>query len=320
MGFSEAELRLLGRCNIFSLRTHGGDDASCLNVYRPGQPRLLGLPKKFIERGGFAWAEEPESTSENPWQALTSKSAGGVPVVLERNTAKYALHVGGRGTDFQIEDDQGRPKDVEITGLLAASLFQGDLLVDEAALLRLYPGTSGYGVFLVEVPQDNEYVQNVATVQSALARVLADHGASVETTGRRLLSLARVQNTYLSTFQSLGSLGLLLGTFGLAAVLMRNMVERRGELALLSAVGFRRGLLGRMVAYENCILLLGGLACGISAALLAVMPQLLSGEAVVPWTFLATTIIAVTLFGLLAGLVAFRIVISSPLMKSLRRE
>ncbi len=111
-----------------------------------------------------------------------------------------------------------------------------------------------------------------------------------------------------------------MGTFGLAAVLMRNMVERRGELALLRAVGFRRGLLARMVAYENCMLLLGGLGCGIVAAMLGVLPELISGEAVVPWSWLLVTIIRVMIFGILAGMVAFWLVISSPLMKALRQE
>ena len=39
-----------------------------------------------------------------------------------------------------------------------------------------------------------------------------------------------MENTYLSTFQTLGGLGLVLGTFGLAAVLLRNVLERRREL------------------------------------------------------------------------------------------
>ena len=56
-----------------------------------------------------------------------------------------------------------------------------------------------------------------------------------------------VQNTYLETFQSLGALGLLLGTLGLATVQFRSVLERRQELALMRAAGFRRGRLAKMV-------------------------------------------------------------------------
>ena len=38
-----------------------------------------------------------------------------------------------------------------------------------------------------------------------------------------------------------------MGTFGLAAVQLRSVLERRGELALLRAVGFRRRLLAALV-------------------------------------------------------------------------
>ena len=61
----------------------------------------------------------------------------------------------------------------------------------------------------------------------------------------------RVENTYLSTFQMLGGLGLLLGTLGMAAVLLRNVLERRRELALLRAVGYNAGHLALMVIAEN---------------------------------------------------------------------
>ena len=62
-------------------------------------------------------------------------------------------------------------------------------------------------------------------------------GAVATGTAERLASFHRVENTYLSTFQALGGFGLLLGTVGLATVLMRNVLERRRELALLGAVG-----------------------------------------------------------------------------------
>ena len=77
----------------------------------------------------------------------------------------------------------------------------------------------------------------------------------------QLAQFLAVQNTYLSTFQSLGALGLLLGTIGLAVVQLRSVLERRGELALMRATGFRRGRLVRMVMWENCLLAVGWIGC-----------------------------------------------------------
>ena len=89
-----------------------------------------------------------------------------------------------------------------------------------------------------------------------LKNVLAGNGVEVTSTAERLKSYLDVENTYLATFQALGGLGLLLGTLGLAVVLLRSVWERRGELALLRALGYRHSALGWLVLAEN-----GWLAC-----------------------------------------------------------
>ena len=69
----------------------------------------------------------------------------------------------------------------------------------------------------------------------------------------RLANFLAVQNTYLSTFQTLGGLGLLLGTLGLATVMLRNVVERRSELALLRAIGMTGSNVALIVLSEKCL-------------------------------------------------------------------
>src|SRR5205807_8462050 len=165
-----------------------------------------------------------------------------------------------------------------VEGLLQDSVFQSSLLVSEENFLRLYPGHQGYNYFLLEVPAGRE-----EEVRGLLERSLADLGFEVTPTARRLESYLAVENTYLSTFQALGGLGLILGSLGLAVVLLRGVWERRAELALLRALGYRRGTLGRLVLAENGFLLLVGLAGGTVSALLAVAPHVLSGAGSVPW-------------------------------------
>ena len=118
---------------------------------------------------------------------------------------------------------------------------------------------------------------------AALESALGDYGLDAVPAADRLADLLAVQNTYLATFQSLGGLGLLLGTLGLAVVQLRNVLERRGELALMRSVGFRRRRLSAMVLLESALLLLLGLAVGCTAALVAVLPHWLAGGAAAPW-------------------------------------
>jgi ABC-type lipoprotein release transport system permease subunit len=319
LGFPAEDDRLLAQCRVYALRLKPGDDASCLNLYQPRQPRLLGLPQSFLQRGGFAWADAP-SGETNPWLALAAPPPPppppATPAVLDQATANYALHLWkGRGEQWTTNDARGRPLRLEVAGLLANSIFQGDLLVSEDALLAYDPAVSGYRFFLIETPPDQ-----TAAVQQALERDLDDFGLAAETAADRLAGFLAVQNTYLSTFQSLGGLGLLLGTIGLAAVQLRGVLERRGELALLRAAGFRRGLLAQLVVFETLAVLLAGLGVGILAALVAVLPHLAGHGAAIPWRWLLAMLGLVLAAGLLASLAAVRALARRPLLTALREE
>jgi ABC-type lipoprotein release transport system permease subunit len=324
LGFPTDADHLLGKCSTVSLRVNSGDDASCLNLYQPMQPRILGATPALVERGGFAWAATAAETPEekkNPWLLLDEKlpdDADGtrvLPVVVDFNTAEYSLHKGAVGKRFDVKDQFGRSVRLEIVGLLKNSIFQGDVLVGERAFLEHFPQVSGYRFFLIDAQGEP-----LAEVRQALEGPLGDYGFDAEGSLDRLATFFAVQNTYLSTFQSLGGLGLLLGTFGLAAMQLRSVLERRGELALLRATGFRRALLARLVMIENALLLVGGLGVGVFAALVAVLPHWLAGGATVPWLSLALTLSTVLIVGLLAGLVAVRASLRAELLPALREE
>jgi ABC-type antimicrobial peptide transport system permease subunit len=129
-----------------------------------------------------------------------------------------------------------------------------------------------------------------------------------------------VQNTYLSAFQALGGLGLLLGTLGLAAVQLRSIFERRSELALMQALGFRLPSLAGLLFREQAWILLAGLLIGLTAATAATLPHLLVGMATVPWGGLLGMFGLIALVGLGSGLLAARSMLRLPLVGSLRGE
>jgi ABC-type lipoprotein release transport system permease subunit len=306
--------------HVYAFRVYAGDDASCLNLYQPRQPRVLGVPDSFVERGGFAWgATALEADNRHPWNLLEDLPGDDyvVPVVLDYATAVYSLHLSGKPMEkFTITDGRGEKMTLMIVGLLQNSVFQGSLLISEQAFLRRFPDVSGYRFFLVDAPRDK-----AATVQGALDRALGDYGFDAEPASDRLAGYLAVQNTYLETFQSLGGLGLLLGTFGLATVQLRNVLERRGELALLRAVGFRRATLGILVRLENACLLVGGLAVGALAAIVALVPHLVGAtEASIPWRTSAIMLSAIFVVGMLVGSVAVRAALRTPILSALREE
>jgi ABC-type antimicrobial peptide transport system permease subunit len=129
-----------------------------------------------------------------------------------------------------------------------------------------------------------------------------------------------VENTYLSTFQALGALGLVLGTIGLAAVLLRNVIERRKELALLRAVGYRQPTLGLIIVSENILLMIIGLACGTIPALVAIVPAIAARGGALPLGMIALLLVTVLVAGVLSSLLAVAAAFRSPLLGALRSE
>jgi ABC-type antimicrobial peptide transport system permease subunit len=137
---------------------------------------------------------------------------------------------------------------------------------------------------------------------------------------RRLAAFSEVENRYLSIFQILGGLGLILGSLGLGLVVLRNMLERRNELAMLRAVGFNKMTLKYMVFYEHAGLMLGGLLCGVVAALVAAGPALKSPGASVPYASLTLTVAGIALSGVVWIWLAATFALSGKMLEALRNE
>jgi hypothetical protein len=312
----------------FGLHVRPGDDASCNNLYKPSQPQVMGLTDALIQHFDdptvtrFAWsmtAAKEDNERLNPWLLLQSELPNNeVPVVIDMNTAMYSLKPPLMvGSVYRATYD-GVEIRFRVVGLLENSVLQGSLLIDEEHFKDLFPNLSGYRYFLIQTAEGKR-----AAVTAALEDRLGDEGFDVVSSSRVLEQLLAVQNTYLSTFQSLGALGLLLGTFGLAAIQLRSVIERRGELALLRATGFTRRSLARMVLIENVGLLMTGLAIGVLAALMAVLPHRLTGAAAIPPSLLrdlAIMLSIVVVVGIVSGLVSVRAALRTPVLPALRGD
>ncbi|MFN0051658.1 MAG: ABC transporter permease [Planctomycetales bacterium] len=295
---------------IIGFRMNPGENASCLNIYQTAQPTILGVPAEMVARGGFKFVGTAEP---NPWRLLEQEEPDGpIPVLGDMNTLQYSLHV-GLGQTLEIRDEQQRAVKVRIVGMLDGSIFQGVLLMGEGPFRQLFPSRVGARYFLIEA--SGTRAREVGELLEAKLP-----GFDAERVADRLASFLAVQNTYLSTFQALGGLGLLLGTIGLATVMLRNVLERRSELALLRAVGFRHASLGWLVLCENALILAWGLACGALSAMLAMLPHLLSTGADIPWRDVATIVAAVFAVGMSASLAAVRSAVQTPVLATLRGE
>jgi hypothetical protein len=303
--------------SFVNFRLRPGDDTSCLNLYQPRNPKIVAPPDSLIGDNRFEFQSSSAASFEekiNPWLLLYRQfENGAIPVIGDANSLTYVLHL-KVGDELVVDTPRG-PLRLLIVGALSDSIFQSELLMSEQNFLRLFPEQEGYRFFLIDVP-----ATQVNEASTALEDQLSDFGFDVVSTEERLANFHRVENTYLSTFQMLGGLGLALGTLGMAAVLLRNVFERRRELALLRAVGYNSSHFATMVITENVLMLCCGLAVGFVCALLAIAPVLIERGGRLPNLSLGLLLLAVLLSGATASLVATLAALRSPLLPALRAE
>ncbi len=317
LGFESSD-PILASAKVTRFRLRPGDETSCLTLYRPTNPRIIAPGPGFIGDTRFTFASSMATTPEehaNPWTLLgRTFDDGAIAAVADQTTLMYVLHL-GIGDDFEFTPEGQPPVRLRIVGALADSVLQSELIVGEAAFVRLFPKHEGYRVWMIETRP-----ANAAAVTSHLEDRLSDYGMDVTDTHERWSSYHQVENTYLATFQALGSLGLLLGTVGLGAVLARNVLERRRDIGLLSAVGFTPANIRSMVLSEGLALVVGGTLLGATCAIVAVWPALQERAQAVPIGNLSGLLAAVVATGVISSLFAVRLASATPIVEAIKGE
>lgn len=245
-----------------------GDDASCLNLNRIANPRVLGVDSDLLQ-GRFSFQTKLNSINDESdlWPELQRDYGDCVPAIADQTVILWSL---GKmvGDTLLYRNSLGNDVKLLLIGGLAPSVFQGNVLIDNQQFLKHFPTTSGSSVFLVEGhPEQQE------AIADELLLTYRDSGWEMTLTAERLALFNSIERTYLTIFLILGAFGLLIGTFGLAIVLQRSVLDRKAELALLQAVGFgRKQILGILLS-EFSLLLVYGILVGFVSALVSVWPS-----------------------------------------------
>ena len=289
-----------GAKGMVPVRVHEGDEAGCLNMSQPQTPRLLGLDTRAMAR---ARAFEPVD-SGGIWTRIERPLEDGtVPALAADQTMlQYSLKAKAGVTDgtvLQYAGENGAVWRVRIVGALPvrSGILQGALILDEKQFVKMFPHEAGYRLWLCDYapyllrdeadkrPSRKPWVAGADQTVSKLRHPVP--GVTVETVEERLRLLGSVESAYLDMFLVLGGLGVVLGVAGIALVILRGVEERRGELALLGAVGLSRRTVMRLLGAEYGAMVSAGLAVGIVPALVAIQPAARALGSGLPWRAMA---------------------------------
>jgi len=253
---------------ILPVRVGTGDDASCFNLNSVVRPHLLATDTAALAKlGAFPVKQIIQGCRKN-WNTLREGEV--MRAFVDETTLLWVLKK-KPGDRLVYQDEWGRDFPIEIAGTLGDTVFQGSCVVDEARFLEHYPSAEGSRLFLIESGGDFE------AGRALLQQHLSDQGAQVTTTRERLAAFNQVENTYIAIFQVLGGFGVILGSAGLGLVTARNLDERRYEFAILHAVGVPGAIARRIVLLETSQFIRWGLGIGLVAAMVSILPALVSG-------------------------------------------
>lgn len=292
-----------------------GDDASCLNLNRIANPRILGFDAAKL-KGRFSVQTKMASVSDAAfWEVLRQPGADYIPAIADQTVIQWGL---GKkvGDTLYYRNALGDEVKLLLVAGLNASVFQGNVLIDAQQFLKHFPTSSGSKVFLIDGATEQQ--QSIADELTLLYR---DHGLELTSAPERLANFMTITNTYLTIFMLLGALGLLLGTIGLAIVVQRSLLERKAELALLGSLGFRKQKMFFLLFAEYVLLMIIGLATGFFTAIISVYPVFHAGSEPLSIGFTLSLIMLIALNGMLwIGLLSGLHLRKMKLLEALRND
>lgn len=277
-------------------RLKAGDDSSCLNLTQAQNPQILSIDTQtFTKRNSFSFQAilpQYKHFRNFPWELLNQQmNDHSIPVILDHSVMQWGLNK-KIGEHFEIQNDSGKIIKLKIIATLKNSIFQGFLLMNEHHFLKNFHQNPGYKILLIDSQSIITQEQIKQIKQSFIL-----YGMDIITTQERLLKFFEIENTYLSIFSLLGALGLIIGTFGLSACILRNILERTNEFKLLKSLGFKNQLISKHLIIEHIILIITGLLIAVLSTGIALIPVIVHQSHAINFTQMFHYILIMLIFG-----------------------
>ena len=269
------------------------------------------LPVRGADAGFFG-ALEPALDAraagfETDAEVLAAVAANSGYALLDRASLRSDFSEFDYQSGIKVDGDTFAPFDVEIrdeaTGQTATVTIIGGLKsrLPSASFTGVYVHGGLYARVFGEPVYGQAYLRlnqgaDAAEVASGIRSKLATSGVDAEAVSETLDKAQAEQRAFNRMFQAFMALGLFVGIAGLGVIAMRSVVERRQQIGMLRAIGFRRGTVTTMFLFESGFVAVMGILAGISGGMVIARNLMTSpvmtggGEQVaftVPWTEIA---------------------------------
>lgn len=247
---------------------------------------VLGVTAGFAANTSLSFKElDAAYTPAGAWRAVAADDrlaifdGTAIPNEFGFNGGRFAFHVGQR---LRVENATGGDHEVTVIGILHA-VFTSGLFVKESFVVRDLRAPGAFQFYFH--PRDGE---DPFLARRALEREFLPYVLSVTVLEQTVHKATEVTLNFITLLQAFLGLGLIVGIAGLGVITMRNVVERRGEMGALRALGFRRSMILEAFLLEISVVSVLGILIGTVTGVLLTYDLWLEflqddGPWTVPW-------------------------------------
>jgi putative ABC transport system permease protein len=229
---------------------------------------IIGLDDSFINENKFAFSKilDEYTNEKEVWQAIkTNKSLIIIDSSVYQSESEVTMQFGGPqfssftidlGETIEIFDKDSKLQKKKVVAVLDTAFIQGIFSYDEFVKQDFGFNSSNY--FLINV---NENV-NVEDTAKKLESSFLKNGMYVIAVESMVMEVIKTMNQFFYLFDAFMGLGLIIGIAGLGIITIRSVHERRQEIGMMRAIGFKRRMILQTFVIETSMVALIGIIIG----------------------------------------------------------
>ncbi|MFC2027661.1 FtsX-like permease family protein, partial [Chloroflexota bacterium] len=284
---------------------------------------LVGADAGYTENVNynFELMAEEFTSSEQVWAALTEN-----PSLAVVNTAVVPTKENEMGESeidliigegqFYLEEDilpddvyievqnyGGDTHRLRVIGVVDMMAFQyAPFVTTSQDTLNTIVGQQAPTSFRFQV--NPEHISDVPRIATDLEKSFMEYGMNTEVMAEEIKDFGKMNEMFMNLLMAFMGLGLIVGIAALGVIAARSVVERRQQIGMLRAIGFRQGMIQLSFMIESSFISLLGIFLGVALGL-ALAYQLMPDSGiegmttVIPWSqiiFIVTLAYIASLF------------------------
>lgn len=219
---------------------------------------VIGIDSNFVKNNSFGFSDymSQYDSKEEVWQAVLSDPS---LVVSQSSTMQFGPPTGDRtslNSTVTLFDKNGELVEKRVIGLMNQSVIQG-LFMSKDTAEDEFDMTSN-SLFFMNVKEGRD----ADKIAKDLEREFIENGMQPIVLGTIIEQSLSATWMFFDLFSGYMGLGLVVGIAGLGIISLRAVHERRLEIGMMRAIGFKRRMISYAFLIENSFITLTGIILG----------------------------------------------------------